>query len=202
MKSEIFIQPELEELITDNDSRDEWMKQVEELGLEGQISLTENSPKKSASPYTFMNEQMKIVFETLCPSKELVEKYNKSTIPIDVLAQVALCKQEGYFKKVEVWYDNRNPDPILVGYVTEEYSNSIMHIIARWGDEIVPYEQLVEKAIRRYTEAFKLSLQTLKSECEQSINNVDSIIRQYFAGSKSEWNIKPSFEFSIRSAPF
>lgn len=199
MKSEIFLAPEL---VTEADRNEEWKSKVADLELEGQISLMVNSEKNSPSPYTFMNEQMKLVFQTICPSKELVEKYNKSAIPLDVLAHVALCKQEGYFQKIEVWYDNRNPDPVLVGYVTDNYSSSIMHIIARWGDEIVPYEQLVEKAIRRYTEGFKMALSTLRSECEQSITNAETLVKQYFAGIKSEWNIHPQFEFSNASLPF
>src|SRR4051812_167808 len=125
---ELFLQPELEEIVIDADKKSEWEQKVKDLGLAGQLELTANSPKDSASPYTFMNQQMKIVFETICPTKMLVEKYNKTAIPIEVLSHIALCKQEGYFKKMEVWYDDKNPDPAVVGYVTDSYSSSTLHI--------------------------------------------------------------------------
>jgi hypothetical protein len=149
--TEVFLQPELEELVIDGDKKAEWEEKIKSLGLEGQIKLTGNSPTNSASPYTFMNKQMKLVYETICPSKVAVESYGKSAIPIDVLSHVALCKQEKYFNKLEVWYDDKHPDPILVGYLSKSYDSDI-HIIARWGDEIVPFEQLVEKAIHRFSD--------------------------------------------------
>ncbi len=192
MATEIFLQPELEELVIDASKKDEWTSKIVELNLEGQMKLTANSDKASASPYTFINEQMKLVFETICPTKSVVEKYDKSVIPIDVLSHVALCKQEQYFHKLEIWFDNKSPDPILVGYITKEY-NSPLHLIARWGDEIVPYEQLVEKAINRYTQAFKLAVMETKAKCESALSGADVHIRQLFAGQKGTWEIQPSF---------
>lgn len=193
MATEIFLQPELEELVLEPEKKAEWESKITELGLEGQVELTKNSDKQAASPYTFMNQQMLLVFSTICPSKAPVSKFNKSVIPIEILSHIALCKQEGYFKKLEIWYDEKNPDPILVGYVTDSYSSSIVHLVARWGDEIIPYEQLVEKAIKRYAEAFTLAVKNTKQECEVALVNAGTFVRQLFAGQKSEWTIKPSF---------
>jgi len=198
MATEIYLQPELEELVVDSEKRDEWMEKVTSLGLEGQLKLTKNSEKGSASPYTFMNEQMKLVFGTLCPSKAEVAKYDKSAIPVDVLSHVALCKQEGYFHKLEIWFDNKSPDPVLVGYVTDKY-NSPLHLIARWGDEIIPYEQLCEKAIRRYTTAFILGVRQTKQECETALADAELLIRQLFTGQKSTWNINPKFDMPTQT---
>lgn len=197
MATEIYLQPELEELVIDSEKRDEWMEKIVSLGLEGQLKLTKNSEKGSASPYTFMNEQMKLVFSTLCPTKAEAAKYDKSAIPLDVLSHIALCKQERYFQKLEIWYDNKSPDPVLVGHLTDKYS-SAMHIVARWGDEILPYEQLVEKAIHRYTNAFILSAQDCKQQCEAAITNGQTIVRQLFAGVKNQWNINPSFSLQMQ----
>lgn len=198
MATEIFLQPELEELVTMPEKKAEWEEKIKTLGLDGQLKLTKNSPNESASPYTFMNEQMKIVFATICPTKALVEKYDKSAIPIDVLSHIALCKQEKYFKKLEIWYDNKSPDPVLVGHINDSYAPTL-HIIARWGDEIIPYEQLVEKAIRRYTEAFKLSATQTKNECENAIANADTLTRQLFSGHKSVFSIQPRFDMQLQN---
>lgn len=196
--TEVYLQPELEELITEPDKKQLWEEKITELGLEGQQSLTKNSEKSSASPYTFMNTQMKLVFNTLCPGKSTVEKYAKSTIPLDILSHIALCKQEGYFKKLEIWYDDKTPDPILVGYLSDSYSSDI-HIIARWGDEICPYETLLEKAIKRFTEGQKLGLESALVDCEAKLKSVVTDIKQLFSGAKSEWNINPQF---ARVTPF
>ncbi len=193
MATEIYLQPELEELVIDADKKQEWSQKISDLGLDGQLELTGNSATKAASPYTFMNRTMIMTFGTICPTKIPVEKYNKSVIPIDVLSHIALCRQEGYFKKLEVWYDDKTPDPILVGYIKDGYGEKTIHLIARWGDEIIPYEQLIEKAIRRYTEQFVLGLKELKGECESLLTTADVAIRQLFAGQKNEWQIKPSF---------
>lgn len=198
MATEVYLQPELEELVTQPEKKQEWEEKINALGLEGQQKLTKNSPKDSASPYTFMNEQMKLVFTTLCPTKALVEKYDKSVIPIEVLSHIALCKQENYFKKLEIWYDNKSPDPVVVGHLTDSYS-SPLHLIARWGDEIIPYEQLVEKAVRRYTESFKLSVMQTKSECESALINAETFVRQLFSGQKSAWNINPKFDLQLQN---
>jgi hypothetical protein len=196
--TEIFLQPELEELVIDGDKKAEWEEKIKSLGLEGQIELTGNSPRNSASPYTFMNKQMKLVYETICPAKTTVESYSKSVIPIDVLSHVALCKQEKYFSKLEVWYDDKHPDPILVGYLSSRY-DSDLHIIARWGDEIVPFEQLVEKAIRRYTEAYKISLEALKANCNLFISEAELKVKQVFSGQKGDWEIQPRYSSRISS---
>jgi len=193
MATEIFLQPELEELVLEPEKKTEWEQKVNQLGLNGQLELTKNSEKNSASPYTCMNAQMLLAFRTICPARISVDRFNRSVIPIDVLSHIALCRQEGYFKKLEIWFDEKAPDPILVGYVTDSYSESIIHLIARWGDEIIPYEQIVEKAIKRYTDGFILAVKNTQHECEIALNNADTFVRQLFAGQKNEWTIKPSF---------
>jgi len=201
MANEIYLQPELEELVVDADKKSEWENIIKELGLKGQLSLTKNSEKNSASPYTFMNEQMKLVFETLCPTKVAVEQYNKSVIPIDVLSHIALCRQEGYFKKLEIWYDNKTPDPVLVGYIDTSYT-PVIHIIARWGDEIIPYEALVEKAIARYTSTFKNAVEETKNDCVSALQNAEVLVKQLFSGNKRSWDMQPKFNMQLASTEF
>jgi hypothetical protein len=202
MATEIFLQPELEELVIDADKKSEWEEKIMSLGLEGQLNLTRNSENNSASPYTFMNKHMTNVFKILCPCKAAVEKYNKTQIPIDVLSHVALCKQEGYFQKLEIWYDNTSPDPILVGYVTDTYSSSIVHLIARWGDEIVPFEQLVDKAVRRFTLAYKNYAQCVIAEAKVALESADARVRQFISGTKELHSIKVDASLDIVSTDY
>lgn len=202
MAIEIYLQPELEEIVTDADKKSEWEEKIMSLGLEGQLKLTSNSEKNSASPYTLMNKHMRNVFEILCPCKAKVEEYNKTQIPLDVLSHIALSKQEGYFKKIEVWYDNVSPDPILVGYVTDSWSNSIIHLIARWGDEVIPYEQLVEKAVARFTAVYKGYCQSIVAEAQAFLNSADARVRQFMSGSKELHEIKVNTSLDITSTDY
>jgi len=193
MATEIFLQPELEEIITDADKKAEWEEKVTSLGLKGQIKLTQHNDKKAASPYTFMNKQMELVFRTICPAKMDYLEYDKSAIPIDVLSHLALCKQESYFSKIEIWYDDKNPDPIVVGHIGSTYS-TVKHLIARWGDEIIPFEQLIEKAKQRFAKTYKSSLETLKIKVDASLASVEFITERFFAGEMNEWDVRPSFQ--------
>src|SRR5205085_1051097 len=197
MATEIYLQPELEEIVTDLDKKNEWEEKIMSLGLEGQLKLTNNSEKNSASPYTHMNQHMINVFEILCPTKVAVQAYDKTQIPIDVLSHIALCKQEGYFQKLEVWYDNMHPDPIVVGYVTTSWSSPIIHLIARWGDEIIPFEQLVEKAVRRFTKVYKDYASDVIAAAETAAKNAESAVRQFVSGKKALYQIHIEAGLSI-----
>jgi hypothetical protein len=61
------------------------------------------------------------VFETLCPTKVALEKYNKTPIPLEVLKQLSFSKNENFFNKYEVWYDDKSPDPLLIGIIAKYY---------------------------------------------------------------------------------
>jgi len=93
---------------------DEWLELAKELQLDNQSSFLDQS--KSPCPYPFMNTTMSNVFSTLCPARAELSKYNHTPIPLEGLKQIKFCKNENYFNKIEIWYDNKTPDPICVGY--------------------------------------------------------------------------------------
>lgn len=110
---ETYIIEETQELIYDDARLEEWNRMVEELGLEGQTAIVK--PAKSPVPFLHMPPALVNTFKTLCPAKRDVEKYNLTPIPIEVLSLVALSKKEEYFEKIEIWYDDKNPDPACIG---------------------------------------------------------------------------------------
>lgn len=116
---ETFIIEETQELIYDNDKLDQWNEMVAALGLKGQSKIC--APTKSPIPFLPMKRPLARVFETLCPAKVLVADYDKSPIPVEILSLVSLSVKEGYFNKIEIWYDDKNPDPACVGFVGEWY---------------------------------------------------------------------------------
>ena len=116
---ETFIIEETSSLIYDNEQLDKWNNLVKDLGLEGQTKIVK--PEKSPIPFMFIKTGMVNVFATLCPRRVEVSKYDITPIPLEILDLVALSKRENYFEKIEIWYDDKNPDPLCVGMTCNYY---------------------------------------------------------------------------------
>lgn len=116
-----FMVNETKELVLDGDKLAEWNELVAELGLFGQVETTNGD--KSPIPFVFMKQNLKNVMEQLCPRKVEVSDFKVSPIPLDVLKLVKLAKDEKYFSSIEVWYDDKSPDPFVVGNVGHWYES-------------------------------------------------------------------------------
>ena len=110
---ETFLTEETIELIYDNEQLNKWNAYVEELGLVGQTKIVQAD--KSPIPFMHLKSSYKAICETLCPAKIDVEEYNITPIPVEILELISLCKKEGYFGKIQIWYDEKSPDPFAVG---------------------------------------------------------------------------------------
>ncbi len=120
---ETFVIEETATLIYDNEHLDKWNNLVAELGLEGQKQIVK--PNKSPIPFMHMKQSLKNTFNTLCPREVDVDKYNITPIPVEILDLIALSKREGYFNKVQIWYDDKAPDPVAVGVVGHYYQPTL-----------------------------------------------------------------------------
>lgn len=109
---ETFIIEETAELIYNDEKLSEWNEHVAKLGLAGQVNITTS---KSPIPFMFMKTGMREMFKVLCPRQVEVSKYNISPIPLEILKLISLATNEGYFKKISIWYDDKLLDPICVG---------------------------------------------------------------------------------------
>lgn len=171
MAVEIYLEPELEEMVQNPEVEAEWKALVEELGLEGQAKLIAKREgtdvNKKASPYIHLNKKYANIFSVLCPEVVDYKKYDKTTIPREVLKEIALCEKEGYFDAIKIWYDDASPDPFVVGYIKDGSYNYIRHLIARFGDELLPFEVLEEKAYNRIKK-------TLKADLENALSAIDT----------------------------
>ena len=117
---ETFVIEETQELIYDNEKLDEWNTRVAELGLKGQTKIVKS--EKSPIPFMHMKATTVRVFETLCPRKVNITEYDKTPIPVEILNLVGLSVKEEYFSKIEIWYDDENPDPACVGHLGDFYT--------------------------------------------------------------------------------
>jgi len=158
MAVEVYLEEELSELVSDVEKNDEWKKKAEELGLKGQVQLA-GGEKASPIPFPPMDKIKLNVYHVLCSEYTNVENYSGSTIPLRVLSMIALCRQEGYFETLEVWHNERTADPILVGYPKSRW-NGNPFLIARWGDELRSFPELLEIAKKKWRELREAKLKT------------------------------------------
>ena len=206
MAVEKYIIEETASLIHDIDHQDEWKKLLAELKLEGQQNLLNTDNKKSSPcPFVYMNNVMVRVYETICPCKMPVNKYTKTPIPLEVLGLIKLSKDEGYFEKIEVWYDDKSPAPIIVGYRYDDESAKqngytwmmSKYIIARWGDELLPWEALVLKAKEIFCRIRLAKLKLAFNTVKNNIDDIDSTADLYFSGSDIETKVEFKHDDSI-----
>jgi hypothetical protein len=191
MAVEIYLEPELADMVGNPELTEEWTQLAVELGMEGQLKLI--APKsgeeqsKNPSPYIHMNKKAERVFSILCPEVVSYKKYDKSTIPREVLKEIALAEKEKYFDKICIWYDDASPDPLVVGYIKDGSYNFIKHTIARFGDELLPFEELEIKATNRLT---KYATEKLKNLLKSIDTNVHDFINPKTGYSSESINIE------------
>lgn len=153
---ETFIINETAELIYDGDQLEKWNRIVEELGLKGQTKIVQKD--KSPIPFMHMKSTLIEVFKTLCPRRVDAKEYNISPIPVEILDLMALSVREGYFDKLEIWYDEKTPDPLCVGlkFDTKEHAKSgydwyaEKYLLGKWGDVKHSFTELIEMAKKRF----------------------------------------------------
>ena len=125
---ETYIIEETQELIYDNEKLDQWNKHVTELGLIGQTNI--QAKDKSPIPFLHLKKTLETTLLQLCPRRVNITEYDKTPIPVEILDLAALSVREQYFNKIEVWYDDKAPDPACVGVVGKwiAYKANYSHI--------------------------------------------------------------------------
>lgn len=133
---ELYFDKELSDITFDGDSLDEWKELSKELGMEKQLSLAKG--KESPIPFPYMNTSMERVYGTLCPMIVDFKEYNKTPIPLEVMKQIAFCVKENHFNSIEIWSDDKQPDPLVVGKTGYwiVYDKSYSHIKDSNGDDL------------------------------------------------------------------
>jgi hypothetical protein len=188
---ETFVIEETAELIYDNEKLDEWNRMVDELGLTGQSQVIKK--EKSPVPFMHMNNSLCNVFEVLCPRKVAVESYNVTPIPVEILSLVSLSKKEEYFDKIEIWYDDKTPDPVCIGkrFTTEEarrkeYSWQMeCYLIGKWADVKQSFAELTKRAAKRYRAQREIDLKQTIKRSQRELEDLDLHTAERFAGMTS-----------------
>lgn len=174
-----FIVQEAEELIYDSEKIDEWKAKCLELGLNEQLSLAKK--EKSPIPFDCMNTVSLRVYETICPAKVDYKKYNRTAIPLEVLSLIALSEKEGYFDNIQIWYDDKSPDPLAVGSIKNSDGwNFKTYSIARWGDVLISFDDLKAKALEVYKKSTRIALSKKIADSNTLLQNLDVNAEAYF----------------------
>jgi len=147
------------QLIYDNDQLTEFNNLVEELGLKCH-NVRDNT--KSPIPFMQLDEATIRAFQILTPRVDKLKNY-QFEVPIEALRQVKLSETEKYFDAFEVWSNQKDPDPFLIGKVyknevdrEKNYTwNMSTYLIARWGAENKSVPELIQMAVDIASERIK-----------------------------------------------
>lgn len=180
MEVKIYREPENQELILDEAKLEEYNKLISELGISNP-----KDEKKTPNVYQYLNNAMAKQLNTLCPMHIAVENYTKSTIPLDVLKVLQYCKDQEMFDGYSIWWDDKAPDPVLVGWnwSSEEdkeknyYWRVDKYLIARWGDCSMEIPELMEKGFQRIRQQLLDKTNLAMEKCKAVLRNPDLYVR-------------------------
>lgn len=185
--TEIFIEPELEQLQLP-EVAEQWMELVSDLGMEGQKKLMGKAHvgdgvhiEKAGNPYMAINQHLSRVIRTLAPDCQSYNEYDKSTIPVDIISEIKKCVDNGWFRRIKIYYDTQSPDPFVVGFVEDSWGGD-KFLIGRFGEHLVPFEQLADAAVARLRDKAVESFRKLKFELELKMQDVDAFLRGRLSG--------------------
>lgn len=120
MAVQIYQNEELNDLVFQVEALDEWKQIASELGMEKQLGFVERA--ETPIPYPHINNPMEIMFKTLCPSVVDYKEYNKTPIPLEVLKQISFSVKDKHFSTIQIWFDDKTPDPFAVGITCSFYA--------------------------------------------------------------------------------
>jgi hypothetical protein len=193
MATEIFIEPELAEL-EQPEIAQQWFEIASELGLTNQLIHADRSEEKKAPPYMHVDAKTGRIIMTLCPVQVEYANYKASTIPLDILKEIAKCEKNRWYSKICICYDDKSPDPFVLGFTHNESKwQRDIHLIARWGAELMPFEMLEQKATERLRSTALRALKELEFKAKSAIEDVDNYIQTQLSGLP---NIKLDFSLN------
>lgn len=170
MTIQSFRNAELDNVILEIGDQDEWKQLAAQMGLDKQMEFVQSA--KSPLPYPYMNQSMQNIFTTLCGTKVDFKAYSKTPIPLEVMRELAFCKNEKYFNEIKIWYDDKTPDPIAVGtstrfaatyYKTQEAKDR-GHYLDR---ESTPYDFTSKEQAKDYVETLGFVFNDTHTETNQ-----------------------------------
>lgn len=146
---------------------------IETLGLQGQRGLVRRAQgvdtddtTETRIPYRQITAEESRIYSLVMPEKTDLPEFDLGPIPLRVLQVAAHARP--MFTKLVVWHQaNVKEDPILVGIRTDPASKwgaEQTFILARWGEVLVPLDELRLKARDILIAKSKLAISEAKAE--------------------------------------
>ena len=180
------------QLIYDNEQLEEFKSLVSEMGLKCNNRI---DSEKSPIPYMWLDASTVRAFKLLCPSVARADAY-RLEIPLEILRNIKLAKTEKYFDWVEIWHNDKDPDPFCIGCVykseldrTNGYAWNVSHyLIGRWGAENKTVPELINIALEIATNKIKTFSIMMIAKMESLNKCPDIWAKKYLADGDNEVN--------------
>jgi len=175
METKIYLIEEHQDMLFDGESIDKWNELIDKLGLENQKKFTDGT--KSPMPFPRMTNAQDTIYTAILETKVEYKRYSSEVIPLRVLEMIDFCEREKHFDLIEIWYSEKNPDPLVVGriYTSDEYRQKnytwsmTNYLIAQWGDKIKPISVLIPAYDEYYTSVIVSEYETKLRQHKESI---------------------------------
>ena len=163
---------------------------IESLDLAGQRTLVEKRTVGDEEvvlriPYRKMTAEEQAVFGALMPNRIELGKYGDGPIPLRALQVAAHAKSLSYFTEgIEVWCpEPGRDDPVLVGKRKAERGwGTDLYILARWGDVLLPFEELRAKAQQLVESKMRAKLAKVRGELSALESGLSDKVDSYLRG--------------------
>ena len=173
--------------------------QIEVARLVDSLHLTEQqkflSPTSPTTvPYRKMTAQEQHVYRVLCPVTTVLTEYGEMLMPLRILQVAAHAISLGFFERIEVWHiknGDQRIDPVLVGITKESSYREGVYLLARWGEVLKPFAELIVEAKVAITNQLVSKLTLMEQKIKARIASVEAIAAGYVQG--EEISIAPTY---------
>jgi len=145
---------------------------IEKLGLAGQQTLL-NPETGTRFQYPRLTKLQTLIFKTCFPAATKIDQFKHELIPLRVLQVAAFCRDFPQTAYLEIWHSEiPKQDPILVG--RKERWNNEEYLLARWGDSLPTFDELIVKARPILEAKYKANVNKLRNklaEMESSLSD-------------------------------
>jgi hypothetical protein len=187
MEVKIYREIENQGLILEESDLEAYNTLALELGL---TTVEKQEDKKVPSVYICLNQAMQRQLTAVCPQHIDVEKYRRSTIPLQVLQAYKFCKDNSMYEGFQIWYDDVAPDPMLIGWNyqndadrTNKYTwRADRFLIARWGDCSMEIPELLHIGFEKMKQQLIDKAKKTLSQINDVLLNPDVYTRDIIQG--------------------
>jgi len=202
MEVKIYREKETQDLILNEEDLAKYNELALELGL---CTMEAAEEKNVPSVYICLNQAMQRQLKALCPMSSDLDKYRRSTIPLEVLQAYKFCKDNNMYEGFQIWYDDVAPDPLLIGwnYDSEESREKKYtwrrnrYLIARWGDCAMELPELMTLGFEKIKQEMLDKAKKALSKLNDVIVNPDIYVRDIISGNAINLDLNTKADSTI-----